>query len=53
MTQSLPINADFTLQGGTLPSGSIFAADAALTIQTVDVAQCGVSMTVDVLVENI
>lgn len=52
MTQSLPLDADFELLNNFLPPGSIFAADAKLTISSVDQDQCAVSMTIDVLVEN-
>ena len=53
MTQSLPVDNDFVPTNDVLPAGHIFAADAQLTILTADVQECWLSMTIDVLVENI
>ncbi len=53
LAQSLPVDSNFVPTNSLLPPGHVFAADAQLTIQTVDVTQCSTSMTIDVLVENV
>lgn len=53
LTQSLPIDANFTPTNDVLPAGHIFAADLVVDIDSIDTSDCANSMTITLDIQNI